>query len=109
MTLITSQTLHDLALCERRAWLSAHAPFDDAPRTIGVVWERSSEGALESREVSGWTEAVALTERLMALGVASIFGACIEVQTPLDLTDRVFTIRAEIDRLERIAHLGVLG
>lgn len=106
MTLITSQTLHDLALCERRAWLSVHAPFDDAPRTIGVVWERSSEGALESREVSGWTEAVALTERLMALGVASIFGACIEVQTPLDLTDRVFTIRAEIDRLERIAHLG---
>lgn len=108
MTLITSQTLHDLALCERRAWLNANAPtaFGEVPLTVGVVWERASESTLESREVANWAEAVALTQRLMALGAASIFGACLQVQTPLDLTDRTFTIRAQVDRLERTAYLG---
>jgi len=108
MTLITSQTLHDLALCERRAWLSAAdaAHADDAPLSVGVMWDRAADGALETREAATWAEAVTLTERLMSLGAASIFGACLEVRTPLDLSDRVFTIRVRIDRLERIAHLG---
>lgn len=108
MTLITSQTLHDLALCGRRAWLNARAPAPagDAPLMLGVVWERGAESAVDSREVASWADAVALTERWMALGAVSILNACFEVQTPLDLTDRTFTIRAQIDRLDRIAYLG---
>ena len=71
--------------------------------SVGVV---SCGGRRSAREASTWAEAVTLTERLMSLGAASIFGACLEVRTPLDLSDRVFTIRVRIDRLERIAHLG---
>jgi len=52
--------------------------------------------------VDTWEEAVAVTRDLMARGVEGILGACLEAQTPLDLTDRVFTVRGQIDRLVRL-------
>lgn len=106
MITITSRTVHDLALCERRAWLDADrsGPAYDAPLTLGVAWDGAGE--LETRRAAGWADAVEQTGRLMALGAASIFGACMELDTALDLSDRVFMIRAQIDRLERVEHLG---
>lgn len=103
---ITARSVRDLALCERRAWLDAEriGPAGDAPLTLGVVWDNA--GPLETRRAATWADAVAQTGRLMALGAATVFGACLELEAPLDLSDRVFAIRAQIDRLERVEHLG---
>ena len=54
---------------------------------------------VEQVPVTSWAEALAATRELMAQGVPGILGACFEQQAALDLTDRVFTLRGQVDRL----------
>lgn len=104
---ITAPALSALTLCERRAWLDTHAEQpDDGPLTLSVEWAGRGPAMLEEHRAADWAGAVEQTRRWMRQGAACIYGACFELHVPLDLSDRVYTIRARIDRLMRVEHVG---
>jgi uncharacterized protein len=119
--LITAQDVRHALICARRVWLDAHGDpalrDESAPEmarafALGVQHEASVRAAVgvavEYLPVESWAHGVALTRGLMARGVAGIGGACLEHRAPLDLTDRLFTVRGRPDRLLRVAHAGAL-
>lgn len=119
--LITAQDVRHALICARRVWLDAHGDpalrDESAPQmarafALGVQHEASVlaavGAAVEYLPVESWAHGVALTRDLMARSVPGIVSACLEHRTPLDLTDRVFTVRGRPDRLVRIAHAGAL-
>lgn len=117
--LITAQDVRHALICARRVWLDAHGDpalrDESAPEVarafaLGVQHEASVLAAVgatvEYLPVESWAHGVALTRRLMARGVPGIVGACLEHRAPLDLTERIFTVRGRPDRLVRVAHAG---
>lgn len=119
--LITAQDVRHALICARRVWLDAHGDpalrDESAPEmarafALGVQHEAhvlaSVGAAVEYLPIESWAHGVALTRRLMACGVPGIAGACLEQRAPLDLTERVFTVRGRPDRLVRVAHAGAL-
>lgn len=114
--IITAGALRHMATCARRVWLDAHG--DPAERDLlsaqtqnlmaaGIrheiaVQRATADGPLEPVAVESWDEAVTTTRDLMGQGVPLLVGACLEVRAPLDLTDRVFTVRGAVDRLVRL-------
>ena len=114
--MITAHTLRYLLICERCAWLDVYG--DPAARgetppdvqrlyALGVQHEQGVQAATAATitpfEIESWEEGVATTQDLMRQGVSAIAGAYLEVNTPLDLSDRVYTLRGRVDRLVRIA------
>jgi uncharacterized protein len=112
--IITAQTLRNALMCERRIWLDEHGDLsqrDSVPPdtmhqyVIGIHHEQTIHdntlGPTESIPVTSWEEGLSVTRDLMRQGVKGIVGAYLEVETPLDLTDRVFSVRGKVDQLLR--------
>ena len=112
--IITAHMLRDAHQCARRVWLDHQQPdilrtdpaLFDTLTTLGIRHEQqinaATPGPLESLPVGPWQEGVELTRDLMRQGVSVIAGAQLELSVPLDLTDRIFTIRGKIDQLVRM-------
>lgn len=116
---ITAQTLRHLLVCERRVWLDAHAdpalrdaPTPEALRLYALgsqhdeLVHAATAGQVEPVDIASWEEGVAVTRDLMQQGVQGILGACLEVQTSLDLTGTIYTLRGRVDQLLRVWHQG---
>ncbi len=113
--IITAHTLRHLLSCERRAWLDVYGdptlrgetpPDVQRLYALGVQHELRVQAATAATitpfDVASWEEGVSTTRDLMRQGVQAIAGAYLEVETPLDLSDRVYTLRGRVDRLVRV-------
>lgn len=112
---ISAHALRDVLMCERRVWLDTHGDPAQRDETspdllrlfeLGVQHEQRVHDATAPTVTpivaESWDEGVLITQDLVAQGVPVILGACLEAQTPLDMTDRVFTVRGQVDRLVRL-------
>lgn len=118
-TIITFDALRNYATCQRRTWLDQHGEANlrnvettDADVNLGITAESHShsiysvnDGHLQRADVDSWEHGVAITRDLMARPVDTILGGHLELTTPLDLTDQLFTLRCRVDRLQRTSHL----
>lgn len=115
MIILSSQHLRVMQLCERIAWLDRHGdparrsappPDHDARLALGVRHEQhihsATLGPLEQIPIASWEDGVRETRALMRQGAATIVGAHLELETPLDLSSRTFTIRGVVDQLLRL-------
>lgn len=106
MLILTAHTLRHLVTCERRVWLDAHGDLAErdeiSPETqwvysLGIQHEQMVQQATATTitpvPVSSWEEGVTATRNLMRQGAPGIIGAFLEYCTPLDLTDRNYTLR----------------
>lgn len=113
--ILTAHLLRYALTCERRVWLDVHGdpslreelpPEAKRRLELGILHEQRIQGATAPRvepvPVASWEEGVSLTRALLAQGVPGLLGACLEQQTPLDLSERVFTVRGRVDRLVRL-------
>ncbi|GAB4422365.1 MAG: hypothetical protein Kow00106_19570 [Anaerolineae bacterium] len=120
--IITAQMVRATLMCARQVWLEQYG--DPALRGAlslqarllleqgqqhEITIQQTEAPQLEPLPVASWEEGVRLTRDALSQGVTGLWHGFLEHQAPLDLTDRLFTVRGQPDLLQRVPCFGTLA
>lgn len=120
--IITAQMVRAALTCARQLWLDSHGDptlqgvlSSQAQRLIElghqheIVIQETESPLLRTVPAASWEEGVRHTRAALAAGLSGLWHGFLERSAPLDLTDRVFTVRGQPDYLQRVRYFDILA